>query len=256
MLACSFLLHVALLAIVVTFRLYPEAHPLAEETYYVDMVSLPVASPAKGTPAPTATTQQPAAPQAAPEPPRPAPQSPAPAKAAPPASRPSMTYPTAKTKPTTSKQKQVQSDETAPTGAEAKAFQDRMAKLERQAEDRRQADVLARLRKGTGGKKGAPTGSGTQAGSDYAAYIHSRLKDAFVDTIASQTKSPQVTVRLVIGPDGRIAQYKVENSSGDKMFEDAVDRAVHVAERSFRKPPGGTPFEQGFVFRPQGVGLK
>lgn len=259
MFVSSFLLHLALLFLVLNSQLLPEYHPPEQTTYYVDMVSLPVASPREGAPEPA---RQPAA-------------APLPAPAPPPAPA-AMTYPTkpapkAKTAPTP----KPAPAKPPPTGKkpadavmsreEAQAFDERMAQLEQRAEEKRQADVLERLRKG-GVRKGAtpgaaaptgsPTGKGAESGSDYAAYIHSRLKDAFAGTIAYQTKSPQITVRLTIGTDGRLTRYRVERSSGDKLFEDAVDRAVHIAEKAFRKPPGGTVFEQGFVFRPQGIGIK
>jgi len=249
MLVCSLLMHLTLIFVIVNFRLLPKPELAEETTYYVDVVSLPVAAPEKGSPAPVTPPPEKRAPESAPPAPpvRPAPST--------------MTLPAAKAKPLSPARRQAatppaQKPAEAPGNglSEAQEFKERLAKLERQAEERRQADVLARLRKG--GKTGAPAGKGNESGSDYASFIHSRLKDAFASTIAYETKAPQMTVRLTIGVDGRITQYRVERSSGDKMFEDAVDRAVHLAERSFRRPPSGEPFEQGFVFRPQGVGVR
>lgn len=132
-----------------------------------------------------------------------------------------------------------------------------MAKLEGKAEEQRQAAAIESLRqKVAGGQAGMPTGTGNQAGSDYTAYIHSRLKDAFKETIAYQSKAPFVIVKLYITSEGRISRVKQEKSSGDKMFETAVLRAITLAEKNFVPPPGRSSYEGLFVFKPQGVAQK
>jgi colicin import membrane protein len=129
-----------------------------------------------------------------------------------------------------------------------------MAKLAGKAEEQRQSAALESLRqKVIGGKAGMPSASGTQAGSDYTAYLHSRLKDAFRETISFQSKAPFVVVRLTIDADGRIVRTRIERSSGDKMFENAVQRAITLAEQRIVPPPGRITYEGSFVFKPQGV---
>jgi colicin import membrane protein len=193
-------------------------------------VTLPVASPQAGTPAP-----------AAPAPVQPT----APAMALPAAKPKAKPLPPVKGKA-----------EKAPAPVEdSREFSERMEKIERQAEEKRQAEVLARLKKGGSKAVGMPGATGTQAGSDYSAYIQSRLKDAFKQVIAAQTSAPQVLVRLTIGADGRIANYRVEKKSGDAVFDEAVYRAVTLAGRNFKPPPGGVPFERVFRFKPEGVAL-
>lgn len=270
MLVCSLLMHLALLLALTTFQLLPSSREPEQTTYYVDMVSLPVASPQAGTPAPVSSAPKPRqeAPPVAPpsEPaamtlpaqPHPKAQK-APAKVA--HKAPAVPEPSASAK-SRSRAKaqepsppQKQARQPGPSD-ESREIDDRMAKLERQVEDRRLSETLDRLKKRGNGRQGSPGGKGSQAGSDYSAYIYARIKDAFDETFAAQTRAPQVKVRITIGTDGRMTQYRVEQYSGDKMFDDAVDRAVHIAERSFRKPPSGVPFEQGFVFRPQGVGVR
>ena len=98
-----------------------------------------------------------------------------------------------------------------------------------------------------------PGGTGTQAGSDYAAYLQSRLKESFSLTIAWQAKKPLVAIRLTIDGKGALTSYKIEKSSGDVIFEDAVSRAVQLAKKHFPPPPGGQELSYGFVFRPEGV---
>jgi colicin import membrane protein len=95
-----------------------------------------------------------------------------------------------------------------------------------------------------------------EAGSDYAGYIRSRLTDAFRTTIAFQTKNPQVMVRLTIDQSGKVAGVKLERSSKDRIFEDAVMNTIAKAEQTFIPPPGGGKFEHSFRFAPEGVSKK
>ena len=101
-----------------------------------------------------------------------------------------------------------------------------------------------------------PGATGTEAGSDYGSYIQSRLKDAFALTIASSSRNPMVVARLTIDRNGKVIGFRIERSSGDKVFEDSVARAVDRASANFPPPPGSKEFQQGFVFKPEGVGIK
>jgi colicin import membrane protein len=241
MFALSLGIHLAVFLLIARSQLLPEFKPDETPVTYVDMVTLPVASPQSGTPAPAG----PAAPH---------PAAAAPTPVAPPAA---MALPAAKPKakvaaPATPKTK---AEKPAPVD-EAKAFNERMAKIERQAEEKRQADVMERLRnKGKGGRTGMPGAKGTEAGSDYRSYLTSRLKDALKETMAYQSKSPVVIATLTIGSDGQIA-YHVEKNAGDPVFDDAVARAVTIAGRSLKPPPGGGQFKGLFRFRPEGVNVR
>lgn len=197
-----------------------------QSTYYVDVVNLPVASPQAGSPTPLPT-------DAATDDVTTAPQSvPLTASASPP--------------PVAIGGKSARS--------EVAGFQERMAKLASTAEEKRQAAALESLRKKiAGAKTGMPGARGSQAGSDYTAYLHSRLKDAFRETISYQSAAPFTVVRLTINGDGRIVRTRFERSNGDKMFENAVQRAISLAEQRIVPPPGRTSYEGTFVFKPQGV---
>lgn len=195
-------------------------------TYYVDVVNLPVASPQAGSPSPgpeteeTVATASQVAPPSVPTPVR-TPSGPAIAKAPP---------------------------------VESQTFEERMAALEKRAAEQRQSAALESLRqKVAGGTAGMPGARGNQAGSDYTAYLHSRLKDAFRETISYQSAAPFAVVRLTISGDGRIMRSRIEKSSGDHMFERAVQRAIDLAEQRIVPPPGHNTYEGTFVFRPQGV---
>ena len=242
MFALSLCFHLVIFLLIARSQLLPEFHP-DEQVTYVDMVTLPVASPQSGTPVPS---------------PEPLPQPPAAAAPAAPAPPPpaAMALPAAKPKaklqaPAAPKQ----SAEKPAPDSQAREVSERMAKLEQLAEEKRQAEVLEKL-KNKGGRVGMPGAKGTEAGSDYASYFQSRLKDAFSQVMASQTKSPQVIATITVGPDGRIAEYRVEKNSGDPLFDDAVARAVTVAGRSLTPPPGGEKFKRTFRFRPEGVGVR
>ena len=242
MLAFSFGIHLALLLLLLSGHFLPALHPDENPVTYVDVVTLPVASPQSGTPAQAA--------ESAPRPPAPAAAAAPKAEMSQPASKPKANskrpVPAAKAKP-------ANSDREA---REAREFDQRMAKLERQADERRQNEVLARLKKGVAGRTGMPGAKGSQAGSDYASYVQSRLRDAFRQVVVSQSRSPQVIVTLTIGSDGRVTDNHVEKSSGDPLFDDAVARAITLAGRSLRPPPDGGQFKKAFRFKPEGVGVR
>ncbi len=236
MVAVSLLFHVTMFILLTRAHFLPSLKLPEAPVYYVDVVNLPVASPRAGSPAVA-----------------PSPTSPAPPFRT--ASR-EMTLP-AKPSPVATPTKVVPRKSTSET---AKEFEEQLAKIEREAEARHEAAAIDALRKRASGKGGAPVGmpgaSGKEAGSDYGSYIQSRLTDAFKTTIASQSKNPEVVVRLTIDRAGRVIRTRLERSSGDKLFEDSVMRAIAKAEQNFPPPPRGGEFEQGFIFKPQGVGKK
>lgn len=234
----SAIAHVIVFFILLNFQ-FP-AHFHEAPVYYVDVLDLPVAHPQAGTPA-----GAPGETKSAPAPPPPSP--PAPREMTLPA-KPAAKLPAKQTAPQPPKK-----TEEAETTRE---FEERIARLEREAEARHAAGAIEAMRKtgGSRGPVGIPGATGNEAGSDYASYIQSRLKDAFKTTIAFQSKTPEVMVRITISRTGRISRVRTERSTGDKVFEDAVSRAIAKAEKNFPPPPKGEEFDLGYVFRPQGVG--
>jgi colicin import membrane protein len=233
MLLCSTTIHLACYFLLVEFNFSPR--PIKEgPVYYVDVVNLPVANPQAGTPSSPGR-----------EPSRPAKQEMAlPAKSSLKNSK----------KPFPTKQKPAAAEETA------RQFQERMAKIERDVDAKHVSAALDALQKkvaaGTGGQAGMPGAKGTQAGSDYASYIRSRLTDAFRTTISFQTKNPEVMVRLTIDRTGKVAGLQFERSTNDRIFEDAVRRTIQKAAQAFPPPPGGGKFEYSYRFAPEGVSKK
>ncbi len=214
-----------------------------QETYYVDVVNLPVAAPRAGSPTQKGNDAQQAAP--APAPPKPA--------VAP------MTLPQP-AKPLTAKAQKTPAKGKASATESSAEFAERMAKLERKAEAGQEEAALTRLQqklKNQGaGRAGMPGGKGREAGSDYLAYLQSRLKDAFLETISFSSKHPEMTVLLFIDADGKLARKKIEHSNGDRAFEISVLRAIDTASQKFPPPPGHKVFEGIFVFKPEGISQK
>jgi colicin import membrane protein len=202
-----------------------------QETYYVDVVSMPTADPQ---PAAAAVTSA------------------APLSAPPPVPQMSTAKPAAKVVT-----KAVKPQPWQDSAATESAFAERMAALERNTETRREEAVLDKLRSkvksGGTAKAGASGTGGAEAGSRYADYIKSRLEDALKVTSSFTTKKPEVAVRLTIAADGTLARIKIERSSGDATFELAVRRAIDLASEKFTAPPNRTVFENGFIFKPQGI---
>ncbi|MBK5273858.1 MAG: TonB C-terminal domain-containing protein [Desulfuromonadales bacterium] len=211
------------------------------ETYYVDVVNLPVASPRSGSPSQKGNDSEPA-----PPPPK--------------ASEAPMALPA---KPKAGAKVQITKPQTTPlkgkepAAESATEFAERMAKLERQTEARQQEARMASLQEKNrnlgSGRAGMPGASGKEAGSDYMAYVQSRLKDAFQKTISHSSQKPEMTVRLFIDTEGKLARKKIDRSSGDRTFEISVLRAIDVASEHFTPPPGHKFFEGVFVFRREGI---
>lgn len=241
LLAVSLAIHLVLFYLLAVFHF---SFPLRREEplCYVDLSSLPVASPRPGAAAPAAVAPSPVpTPADAPSPPPPAMKTPAPAAAKP--------APRAAAVPAAAGRKQ---------SSAADDYEQRMAQMASDRDARDLEAAMQRLRErqvptGSKAPAGTPAGSGTQTGSSYPAYIQSRLADAFRQTIAYQGGNPETAVRLTIDTNGRIIGQKIERSSRDQLFENAVRRAIALAETTFTPPPDGRRFEIGFVFRPQGV---
>jgi colicin import membrane protein len=243
----SICLHLAMLAVVWWLQFLPQFEIDKTPVTYVDMVTLPVASPQSGTP----SAQGPAS--------APAPAAAAPAAMSLPASKPAAA----------GKLPPVKAKSAEPTAADTKRFNERMAKLQQQAEDKRQADVMENLRKrtrngaasatgaaGNKGRVGMPGATGTEAGADYGAYLQSRLKDAFArEVTVSAGKSPVLIGAVTVGADGHL-DLRVEKYSDDPLFNESVSRAVTTAGSNLRPPPGGKSFRRTFRFRPEGVGMR
>ena len=228
-------------------QLYPP-HMAVQETYYVDVVTLPTIVPPSGASAqkPGETTPEPPAVPVLPMP-LPSPPSTAPKPVAKSVVKSAVKSAFDGAKPPSP----LESPETE------SAFNERITRLEKNTEARREEAVLERLRTkvktGANAKNTVSGPTGSESGSRYADYIKSRLEDALKVTSSYTTSKPEVVVRLTIAADGKLVRMKIERSSGDAAFELAVRRAVDLASEKFVAPPNRTTFENGFVFKPKGI---
>jgi colicin import membrane protein len=124
---------------------------------------------------------------------------------------------------------------------------------EARQQEARMARLQEKVKSQGAGRPGMPGGNGKEAGSDYLAYLQSRLKDAFRDTISYTSKSPEMTVRIFIDTSGKLSRKKTERSSGDRAFEISVLRAIDTASEKFTPPPNRKVFEGVFVFKREGI---
>jgi colicin import membrane protein len=232
---CSLLAHVLFFAVFSFLDFFRIAQTNAAPVYYVDMVNLPVANPRSGSPTQRGSNETPSPPET-------------PREMSSPATPPQKLPEPVPVKKTPE-----------PRAESEKEFRERFARLEKKVAGQQTESAIDKLRAKVAagsGRAGMPGGTGTEAGSDYGSYIQSRLRDAFEKTISSSGRTPMVVVRLTISRSGKVIGYRIERSTGDKIFEDSVSRAVYLAEENFPPPPGGKEFQQGFIFKPEGVGKK
>ena len=227
----SAVIHLAVFLLLVWWGQVLPQQITVQETYYVDVVTLPVADPQSG---------------------RSVQKSGEPAATVPSPVQPAMTVPKSTTKAGTKSAAKLAVRDATETESE---FDKGLEKLAGKAEAQQYEEKLKRLnnKKDAGGKAGTPNAAGTEAGSRYADFVKSRLEDALKVTSSYTTKKPEVAVRLTISAEGKLLRTKVERSSGDATFELAVRRAIDLASERFTAPPNNAVFENGFVFRPKGV---
>jgi colicin import membrane protein len=235
-LIASAVIHLAVFLLLVWWGQLFAPQMAVQETYYVDVVTLPTADPSSGRSA-QKTAEVESAPVPVPTPP--------------------VTPPSAPKLPSKIGTKFVKPSAPQESTETESAFAERMAKLEGKAEAQQYEEKIKRLSSKTKAasntKAGMPGMSGTEAGSRYADYIKSRLEDALKATSSYTTKKPEVAVRLTITADGKLSRMKIERSSGDATFELAVRRAIDLASEKFTAPPNHQVFENGFVFKPKSI---
>jgi len=232
----SAVIHLAVFLLLVWWgRQFPPQMAI-QETYYVDVVNLPVANPRSGS-----SAQKPSEAETAP----------------PPAPATPMTAPTPSRPATKIGAKSVKPPVPQESAETESAFAERMAKLEGKAEAQQYEEKMKRLsnrtKTGSNTKVGAPNAVGSEAGSRCLDYIKSRLVDALKVTISYKTKKPRVNVSLFIAADGKLSQMKILESSGDAAFELAVMRAIDLANQKFTAPQGCTGYKFKSTFYPEEV---
>lgn len=237
MLALSLILHLLIFYICTNAALFrPKLHEAAP--YYVDLVSLPSPDPS---PAPQGKSSQP---QTAPIALQPATPAPKPVANLPDKPAVRQSQPPASSAPTG----QI-------SGQEARDFAERMGRIEHTSEARHQAAALESLKRKTAiaAQSAAMFGTGNSSGSDYGAYIQSRLKDALATTIVYRSRQPETAIHLYIDRRGKLLRTVIVAPSTDKLFNDSVIRAIEKAKVNFPPPPKGVDFDKLYLFSPQEV---
>ena len=208
--------------------------------YYVDIVSLPAPDPASTgsepapSPLPSAAKQPPAAQE-------------------PVTQKPAMAIP----------EKQLPTKPAVPSASadqerrdqEAREFSERMSRLEHGSDARHKAEALATLQKRAAEKRatGGSPASGIDKGSDYGAYIQSRLQDVLSSTIVFRSQKPEAAVHLYIDKTGKLIRYVMTRPSADKLFNNSIIRTIEKAKTDFPPVPSGASFDKLYVFSPQEV---
>ena len=74
--------------------------------------------------------------------------------------------------------------------------------------------------------------------AEWGAAIRARIERRKSYPVEAKGKAGKVTLRLVVGPDGRLSSVAVAKSSGSAALDAAALRAVKVAGRFPRAPAG------------------
>lgn len=235
----STVVHLAVFLLLVWWgKLFPVNMKL-QETYYVDVVNLPVSAPQAGNP------QQKGSDQEAPPPPQKLPES---TMTVPPAPKPGAKKPPDKM--AKSAEKKVDPNEYA--------LAESISKIVEISEAKRQAAAIERARKKVetsgSGRSGMPGANGTEAGSDYLSHILLLLSEVFREPPHTDS-NVFAMIKIKITGKGKVGLVKVLKSSGNTAFDSFAVRSVYEAEKKFPPPPTGS-FEFNFKFRPQGISAK
>lgn len=83
----------------------------------------------------------------------------------------------------------------------------------------------------------------------YLGLITAKVRSAWAVPEGFVDWSAKAVIRLKIDGQGRVLSAKVEEPSGNPVFDRSVLQAIYKAE-PFPPPPGGKEMEVGFVFRP------
>jgi len=154
-------------------------------------------------------------------------------------------------------QQEEQRKKLAAAAAAAKAEQaeqaEKLEKAEQERLEKLRQDNLKRMQ-GQAGATGGPTATGNatrDAGpsASYAGRIIARVKPNIVLTETLQG-SPRAEVEVRAGPDGTILARRLVKPSGDKVWDDAVLRAIDRTEILPRDTDGRVPSPMTLIFTP------
>jgi TonB family protein len=91
-------------------------------------------------------------------------------------------------------------------------------------------------------------GSGASGGRDYYSVVHGRIHEKFdLPPSFDRDRSLETVVAIRIERDGRVTIYRIEKSSGNRLFDRAVVKAITDASPL---PPPPQEMDIGVRFRP------
>lgn len=151
------------------------------------------------------------------------------------------------------KQKQ-QAEDKKHQAAQDKAKQEALEKASAKASEARRQETLRRLQ-GLAGSSGGDTATGNAKhdsgpSGGYGSKVAAKVKPNIVypDAVVG---NPRAVVQVRAAPDGTIVGKKLVQSSGNKMWDDAVLRALDKTETLPRDIDGRVPSSLEIGFRPQ-----
>ena len=151
-------------------------------------------------------------------------------------------------------QQEEQRKKQVAAAAAAKVEQaEKLEKAEQERLEKLRLDNLKRIQ-GQAGATGGPTATGKAPGdagpsASYAGRIIARVKPNIVLTETLQG-SPRAEVEVRAGPDGTILSRRLVKPSGDKVWDDAVLRAIDRTEILPRDTDGRVPSPLTLIFTP------
>lgn len=125
--------------------------------------------------------------------------------------------------------------------------------LAEELEKRRQEAIKRieeRVKGVEGGGIGGVEGGGIGVGGDiYFSQLQQHVRRFWVIPEGFNPKGLKAVIRVKIDPEGRMLSAQIEQSSGNRIFDNSALQAVKRAE-PYPPPPEKKTLEVGFVFRP------
>lgn len=234
------LVSLALHLVVVAFSFFdilPHSQLPQKQTYYVDLVNMPVKSPQAGRP--DATPKEKKAPQAKPAPEKPAVQKSEPArekvvrKAEPVKKEPAKKEPTEPDKPEPEPAVAEKPEPKPDRYGEALSTIEKMKrKRQREAEiEAMKKDIAAlsdtRRSESVRGDVGMPDGTGTEAGPSREAYLHDYLKKNWsLSQYQASSLDLEAKIELTYDAEGNLLDYRFQKKSAESVFNDSLKKAI------------------------------
>ncbi|MFO7983206.1 MAG: TonB C-terminal domain-containing protein [Desulfuromonadales bacterium] len=234
------------------FDILPHSQPPQQQTYYVDLVNMPVKSPQAGRP--DAAPEEKKAPE-----PEPAPEKPAVQKSEPASETVVRKKEPVKKEPAKKEPAEPDKPEPEPAVAEKpepkpepkpdryketrSAIEKMKQKREREAEIEAMKKEIASLSDtrrsdSVRGDVGMPEGTGTEAGPSYEAYLHDYLKENWsLSQYQASSLDLEAKIELTYDAEGNLLDYRFKKESADSAFNDSLKKAIHKANPLDFKPP-------------------